>query len=165
MSAPGRANATPPQIRPATAADRAAVEALLSEAQLPTDGLEEQFGPAYAVAEVDGRIVGVEGVERYDDAGLLRSAAVASDFRGLGLGDGLTRNRLAWARETGLREVWLLTTTAADYFPRFGFTRVDRGAAPPLVRGSREFSEACPASVVAMRLDLTQASTCTPESI
>ena len=159
MSAPGESPVPGrPRIRSATAADRGAVEALLREAQLPTDGLDDQFGPAYAVAELDGRIVGAEGIECYADAGLLRSAVVAKALRGHGLGDELTRNRLAWARESGLHEVWLLTTTAADYFPRFGFTTAERATAPALVRDSREFRDACPASAVAMRLLLSPPS-------
>ncbi len=141
-------------IRTASARDLAAVQALLVAAHLPTDGLEEQFGEGYAVAECDGAAIGAEGIEVYGDAGLLRSAVVDTAWRGSGVGDALTRDRLAWAATQGLREVWLLTTTAADYFPRFGFARADRAGAPSLMRGSREFAEACPASAVAMRLSI-----------
>lgn len=144
-----------PTIRPATAADREAVEQLLEAAGLPLDGLLEQFGGQYAVAEADGRVVAAEGIETHGSAGLLRSAVVAREWQGRGLGERLTRERLAWAREAGLAEVWLLTTTAAGYFPRFGFAVADRQVAPLAVRGSREFREACPASAVAMRLVLT----------
>jgi amino-acid N-acetyltransferase len=144
-------------IRGARAEDLAHVARLLTAARLPGDGLEEQFGPAYAVAEVGGAIVGAEGIERYGDSGLLRSAVVAHEWRGRGIGDLLTRDRLAWAEQSGLRELWLLTTTAAEYFPRFGFARADRASAPRAVQASREFAEACPASAVAMRLSLTHA--------
>jgi amino-acid N-acetyltransferase len=138
-------------IRTAAADDLAPVQALLRAAQLPVDGLHEQFGSGYAVAECDGALVGAEGVERYGDAGLLRSAVVHPDWRGRGVGDALTRNRLAWAEREGLRELWLLTTTAADYFPRFGFERASRDDAPLALLRSREFAEACPSSAVAMR--------------
>jgi len=141
-------------VRPATADDRPAVEALLRQAGLPLDGLDEQFGEQYAVADSDGRIVGAEGIERHGTSGLLRSAVVDEAWRGRGVGDLLTSDRLAWARQTGLRDVWLLTTTAATYFPRFGFTRADRGAASPALQRSREFASACPASATAMRLRL-----------
>lgn len=141
-------------VRPARAEDLEAVAQLLAAAHLPGDGLEEQFGPAYAVAEVNGAIIAAEGIERYGDAGLLRSAVVRDDWRGRGVGDMLTRDRLAWAERAGLEELWLLTTTAADYFPRFGFARADRAAAPDAMQASREFSEACPATAVAMRLNL-----------
>lgn len=143
-------------IRAATADDVASVEAALRDSELPLDGLREQFGEGYAVAEVDGRLIGVEGIEVHGDDGLLRSAAVISSWRGKGVGDALTRDRIEWARRRGLRSLYLLTTTAGDYFPRFGFAKVDRESAPPAVRTSREFSEACPSTALFMTLPLHQ---------
>ena len=142
-------------VRPASSGDLPRVAELLRAAKLPTDGLEEQFGPAYVVAVSDGEIVGAEGIESYGRAGLLRSAVVADAWRGRGVGEALTRDRLAFARGAGLHEVWLLTTTASEWFPRFGFERADRATAPEPLQHSREFKEACPASAVAMRLDLS----------
>jgi amino-acid N-acetyltransferase len=141
-----------PTLRPAVAADLDQVKSLLMLGGLPLDGLDEQFGEPFAVAEVAGAIVAAEGIERYGEAGLLRSAVVADSWRGRGLGEHLTRERLGWARAQGMREVWLLTTTAAGYFPRFGFVRAERHEAPESIKQSREFREACPASAVAMRL-------------
>ena len=141
-------------VRAARPEDLAAVQALLSAARLPLDGIAEQFGEAYAVAECNGEVIGAEGIEVYGDAGLLRSAVVADGWRGRGIGDVLTRDRLSWARARGLREIYLLTTTAADYFPRYGFVRVERAIAPAAVQHSREFAEACPDTAVTMRLDL-----------
>lgn len=146
-------------LRPAEAGDLPRVRELLAGAGLPLDGIEDQFGPAYVVAERDGELVGVEGVERYGDAGLLRSAAVAEQMRGQGLGEALTRERLSWARGQGMRELWLLTTTASEFFPRFGFARAVREEAPAPLQGSPEFREACPASAVAMRLTLQEMTT------
>jgi amino-acid N-acetyltransferase len=141
-------------LRPATPADLAAVRALLASAGLPLDGIEEQFVDGFVVAESDGVVVGAEGVELYGQDGLLRSAVVDDTWRGRGVGDALTRDRLAWARARGLRSVWLLTTTAADYFPRHGFEPVSRDVAPAAVRASREFASVCPSSATAMRLTL-----------
>ncbi|MGH7713977.1 MAG: arsenic resistance N-acetyltransferase ArsN2 [Gemmatimonadaceae bacterium] len=146
-------------IRPARSEDLAAVRTLLANADLPLDGLNEQFGEGYAIAERDGVIVGAEGIETYDDAGLLRSAVVDARWRGHGVGDALTRDRLAWAQSRGLRDVYLLTTTAADYFPRYGFVRVSRTSAPAALQRSREFAEACPDTAVTMRLVLTPKQT------
>jgi amino-acid N-acetyltransferase len=143
-------------LRSAVPADLPAVSALLTEAGLPVDGLVDQFGPAYAVAVEEGTIVGAEGIEQYGRSGLLRSAVVSAAWRGRGLGDRLTRDRLSWAREQQLREVWLLTTTAGDYFPRFGFTIAERADAPPELQESPEFKTACPATATAMRLSLHQ---------
>jgi amino-acid N-acetyltransferase len=141
-------------VRPASAADLDAVKALLDAAELPLDGLEEQFGESYAVAEAGGEIVGAEGIEVYERSGLLRSAVVRPDWRGRGIGDALTRDRLEWARGAGLERVYLLTTTAESYFPRFGFARVERAEAPAEIRTSREFATACPATAALMVLEV-----------
>ena len=141
-------------IRPARPADLARVERTLRDADLPLDGLSDQFGDGYAIAECDGDIIGVEGIEVHGEDGLLRSAAVVPAWRGKGVGDALTRNRIDWARDHGLHALYLLTTTAGDYFPRFGFTEANRDAAPEAVRRSREFSEACPSTALFMTLPL-----------
>ena len=141
-------------IRPATSRDIVAVESALRASDLPLDGLADQFGDAYAVAVIDDQVIGVEGIEVHGVDGLLRSAAVVAGWRGKGVGDALTRDRIEWARRRGLRSLYLLTTTAGDYFPRFGFERVDRDVAPDAVRRSREFSEACPSTALFMALPL-----------
>jgi amino-acid N-acetyltransferase len=139
-------------IRPARSEDRDAVQALLRSAALPPDGLDEQFGDAYAVAEAGGRIVGVAGVEVYGDAGLLRSVAVDAGWRGRGVGEALTRERLAWAAARGLDEVYLMTNTAAGYFPRLGFAPVPRDQVPEAVRGSLQFASVCPSTAAVMSI-------------
>ena len=142
------------EIRPARPEDRDAVAALLEATALPPDGLDEQFGEPYAVAVADGRIVGAAGVEVYGDAGLLRSVAVDPAWRGHGLGRRLTEERLRWAADRGLDAVYLLTTSAAEYFPRLGFAPVAREEVPAAVRGSLQFAGVCPstAEVLALRL-------------
>src|SRR5688572_33490984 len=143
-------------IRAAQPDDMSAVEAALRDSELPVDGLHDQFGDGYAIAEASGRVIGVEGIEVHGDDGLLRSAAVVSSWRGQGVGDALTRDRITWARRRGLRSLYLLTTTAGNYFPRFGFSTVDRDAAPDAVKQSREFSEACPSTALLMALSLSE---------
>lgn len=143
-----------PRIRPARSEDLESVRRLLGDAGLPVEGLETGFDDGYVVALVDGEIVGAEGIERWGDCGLLRSAVVGRAWQGRGVGDALTRERLSWARARGLRALYLLTTTAEDYFPRFGFRRVRREDVPAEVRRSAEFVSACPASAVVLALDL-----------
>jgi len=141
-------------LRPAGAADLDAARGLLRAANLPGDGLEDQFGPGYVVAEAGGRVIGLAGIERYDRWGLLRSAVVDAAHRGTGLGGRLTDDRLAWAGSMGLEAVYLLTTTAAPFFARRGFETVDRASAPAPLQASKEFATACPASATCMRLAL-----------
>jgi amino-acid N-acetyltransferase len=144
----------PVTIRSARGADLDAIRALLAASALPVDGLDEQFGDGYAVAVSGEAIVGVEGIEVYGHHGLLRSAAIAPTWRGQGLGDALTRDRIAWSRRHGLAALYLLTDTADAYFPRFGFKAVSRDLAPDGIRASREFASACPASAIFMYLPL-----------
>lgn len=140
-------------VRRASAGDRQAVERLLRDAGLPLDGVADAFG-GYLVAEADGGVVGAIGLEWHGGYALLRSAVVAAGWRGRGLGVGLTEAALAEARRGGARAVYLLTTTAMGFFPRFGFAAVDRGEVPPAVQRSAEFRGACPDTAVVMRLDL-----------
>ena len=142
------------EIRPASMADRDEVEALLRRTDLPPDGLDEQFGAPYAVAVAEGRIVGAAGVEVYGPDGLLRSVAVDPAWQGRGVGAALTRERLRWAQARGLDSIYLLTNTAAGYFPRLGFAPVARDEVPEGVRTSLQFASVCPstANVMVLRL-------------
>ena len=110
--------------------------------------------PRFVVAERGGRVVGVAGLEVHGPDGVLRSVAVEPDQRGGGLGGRLAATAIAAARRAGLRRLYLLTETAADYFPRYGFRRIRRSEASDAVRDSIEFSEACPDTAVAMVLEL-----------
>jgi N-acetylglutamate synthase-like GNAT family acetyltransferase len=136
-------------IRPAGPSDFPQAASLLAESRLPLDGLEERFSHAL-VASRGERIVGCVALEIYADQALLRSLVVAPDERGGRLGERLTSEVLRLARETGVRDVYLLTETATRFFPRFGFAVADRSSAPAAVAESVEFRAACPASAVLM---------------
>jgi len=145
---------TAASVRRDSGRDYPAVIRLLDAASLPVAGITEELAN-FLVAEAGGRIVGAIGLERYGDAALLRSAVVEAGERGAGLGAALIERLLDAARASGVRQVYLLTTTAERYFPRFGFAPVARDQVPDAVRASIEFREACPASAVAMRKALS----------
>jgi amino-acid N-acetyltransferase len=84
----------------------------------------------------------------------LRSVVVGEGFRGQGLGRGLTQAALHLAGLHRANDVYLLTTSAREYFPRFGFAVIGREEVPPTVRTSVEFTTSCPATAVAMRASL-----------
>ncbi len=133
--------------------DIPAVLSLLERHGLPLDGADA-MGDAVVVARLDGRVVGAAGLERYADGALLRSVVVDAGAQGEGLGQRLTEAALALARDLGMPSVFLLTTTADGFFPRFGFERIGRDEVPEAVRQSVEFRSACPASAVVMRKSL-----------
>ena len=152
-----------PTLRRATASDLAAVERLLGEAKLPTAGIAALFASRagdFVVAddpERDGELAAVAGLEVCCDDALLRSVAVRPAWRAGGLGHELVRRVVCDAEGRGLRALYLLTTTAEHYFPRFGFAPVARDAVPAEIRDSVEFRSACPASAVAMARQLAAA--------
>jgi amino-acid N-acetyltransferase len=133
--------------------DKAAVLRLLSDNGLPTDGLIDHL-ETVLVARLNDRVVACAALEVYADAALLRSVAVEEALRGSGLGHQIVRAALDLARQQGSTSVYLLTTTAEGFFPRFGFRQVVRADVPPSVQKSVEFQSACPASAVVMATDL-----------
>jgi len=139
------------RLRAANPGDLVPVQSLLEAARLPLGGLADQFGDGYVVAVKGERVVGVAGVERHGDYGLLRSVAVDPAERARGLGRELVRNRIEWARREALTALFLLTETATTFFERLGFARTDRNAAPTPIRASAEWREVCPQSATPMR--------------
>jgi amino-acid N-acetyltransferase len=155
MSSSAAAGGPSPVIRPALEADLPRVLALLERSALPTVGVAEAWS-GFIVAENAGDIVGVVGVEACGDRyELLRSTAVADEWRRRGLGRTLVERAIAEARGRGVAALYLLTTTAETYFPSFGFSRVSREEVPAGVRATEEFSSACPASAAVMMLSLS----------
>ena len=73
---------------------------------------------------------------------------------GKGLGIKLARQILDRAKEDRIHTIILLTETAQNFFPKFGFRIIKRDDAPAPVKESVEFKGACCESAVTMRLDL-----------
>jgi amino-acid N-acetyltransferase len=149
MSAKKHSEAT---LRPATPADEPAVAALLTAAALPLDGVHEALS-SFVVAEDEGSIVGVAGIEACGTTGehaLLRSVAVAPEWRNRKLGRALVTRVIEEAEARGAKALYLLTTTADAYFPSFGFRKTARDQVPEDVRETAEFKTACPASATVM---------------
>lgn len=133
--------------------DWPAIEALLVQNHLPPDGLRDHLGSTL-IAKSGQKIVASIALELYDNAALLRSAAVHPALHRRGLGYRLTLAVLDLAKQRGVTEIYLLTETAADFFPRFGFQPVERTVIPQTVKQSVEFTTACPDSALAMGLML-----------
>jgi amino-acid N-acetyltransferase len=127
---------------------------LLERSRLPTDGIAQHLASTL-VARDGRRLVGSAAVESYGRVGLLRSVAVDEALRGLGLGVRLTEAALALARARHLDRVYLLTETAGEFFPRFGFRPISRAEVDPAALQSVEFTTACPTSALVMTLELS----------
>jgi amino-acid N-acetyltransferase len=138
-----------PEIRRATLEDLSAVERLLTEQHLPLDGVRDAVED-FVVAYAGETLVGVAGLEACRDNALLRSVAVAPEWRSRGIGRALVTRAISVAEARGIRALYLLTTTAERYFPSFGFRPTTRDAVPEDIRATGEFQTACPASATVM---------------
>ena len=138
-------------INPATASDLQPIKALLTARGLPVAGVDEHW-KTFIVARDGDTLVGCGGAEAYQFAALIRSVAVDPKYRSAGIGRRLVRQLLDRLASRGLREFYLLTTTAEEYFKKRGFKPIDRDEVHPQLLSSREFQDACPASAVCMRL-------------
>ena len=128
---------------------------LLSQVQLPHDGVAENLSDFLVARDESSRLIATIGIERHGNTGLLRSAAVAPEYQGCGIGSRLTEQLLQRATNDGMERVVLLTTTASDFFARrFGFCATSRTAFDKDLAASPEWNLPRCSSAVCMCLDL-----------
>ncbi|MGC7403999.1 arsenic resistance N-acetyltransferase ArsN2 [Pandoraea pneumonica] len=138
-------------IRPARVDEIPQIRTLLAKCELPWEDVTESAGIGFLVAvATDGNIVGSVGLELSGTVGLLRSLAVAEEARGMKIGHALVAAAEARAREQAVDALYLLTTTASQFFARQGYVVVDRSAAPESLQRSSQFASICPASAACM---------------
>jgi len=126
--------------------DEVALDTLLQAADLPTEDITPEILEHFLVAHLDKALVGCAGLEPLGEIGLLRSVAVDEAHRGTGLGKQLVAAVEEHARQEGVRTLYLLTTTAEDFFAGLGYRKLARGEAPPVIAGTAQFSSLCPSS-------------------
>ena len=137
----------------AAATEKQAIIDLLSASKLPTKDLPDTLENFFVVT-CDSTVIGVAGLEIYGSYGLLRSVAVDTFYRNKNVGASLLSSVEQAAAKKGLKALYLLTETAADYFTRNGYTPVSRDEVPETVKSSSEFSHVCPVSAVVMQKQL-----------
>jgi len=138
-----------PEIRSATDSDRAAIRTLLEGSGLPTEDLE-LAAPEFLVAVEDGTLIGAGALQRFGAIALLRSVVVIPEKRGEGCGQQIVVELERAAQKVGIRELVLLTLTAADFFGRLGYVRIERSGVAGPISDSAQFRSLCPASAVCM---------------
>jgi amino-acid N-acetyltransferase len=129
--------------------DEKEIVMLLSRAILPVQDLTLEKLEHFLVAKTrDGSVIGTIGVELYQDVGLLRSLVVHPSYQGKGLGKRLTREVELFAQQKSVKTLLLLTTTAAEFFPKLGYQVIQRDRAPMSIAKTEEFKNICPVSAV-----------------
>ena len=143
------------EIELVTEKDEEDIIELLTDANLQIEDLTTDKLKNFLVARgKDGSVIGTVGVESYQDVGLLRSLVVHPGYRGRGVGKELTKELESFARQMGIKVLFLLTMTAVDFFPKLGYRVTQRSDVPYQVTETYEFKSACPVSAVCLYKDL-----------
>ena len=122
---------------------------LLKQCNLPTEDISDTT-KLFVITEGD-EIIGTVGIEFYDNHALLRSLAVNNSDRSKGTGKMLVRFIEDFAKSNAINELFLLTTTAAEFFSRLSYSNIPREALPATIQQSSEFTSTCPLSATAMK--------------
>jgi amino-acid N-acetyltransferase len=125
-----------------------ALEAMLAAENLPADDIRQPGRHFFVYGD---NIEGFGGLEVYGTQGLLRSVVIASSRRGAGVGTALIAALEDEAHKRGIETLWLLTTSAADFFIKQGYLPTERSQAPKDIAASQEFAELCPSTATCMR--------------
>lgn len=141
-------------LQPADEEDLDAVVDLLVGADLPHADVRTAEAGFYLAHDgepgQDGALVGAAGLEPRGGDALLRSVVVAERHRGEGYGSALVEAVAGRAREADVERLYLLTTTAAEFFAALGFEELPREDVPAPVRSTSEFRELCPDEATCM---------------
>lgn len=125
------------------------IKELLQAVDLPTQDLNEKIHLYYSQGEKVSPIA-CGGFEQYDQIGLLRSVAIHQDAQGKGIGKQWVSQLMEEAKKMGMRELYLLTTTAEHFFQKMGFEKQEREKVPQAIKDSEEFSSLCPSTAILM---------------
>ena len=122
---------------------------LLKQQQLPVSDITED---TLLYVLLDGeKMIGTAGLEIFDDCALLRSVSVIKEEQGKGLGSIINDGMEKYAKESGINCLYLITTTAKDFFDRQGYCAIDRSATPETIMKTEQFSALCPSTAVVMK--------------
>jgi len=139
-------------IGPAAPGDLPAIRDLLRGCALSPDDVDGEGTQRLLVAREGKELLGCIGLEVHGEAGLLRSFAVAPSHRRRGVGAALNEAAVGLARELGIRDLYILTTTVREQALRAGFEDAAREGVPAVIREGSQFRGQCPASAACMRL-------------
>lgn len=100
--------------------DKAAALELLAASDLRMEDVLAE-GTRYWGAYSGDKLIGVIGCEYQGGYGLLRTAFVQCEYRGIGIAAKLTETVFDAARRMGLKAVYLFSTDAGPYWLKQGF--------------------------------------------
>lgn len=122
---------------------------LLNFWKLPSEDLANPHVQLFGLNDEAG-LKGIGGLETYGEHALIRSVAVNEDFKGQGLGKLICDELEQIAAKSGVKSLYLLTTTAASFFEHRGYSVISREQFPDVLKSTGQFSNLCPVSAICM---------------
>ena len=130
--------------------ERDGLKAALRGAGLPVDDIA-QPGPHFWRFSIDDDVpAGFGGLEVHGPDALMRSVVTLPPLRGRGFGRAIVQALEAEAVVLKCRAVFLLTTTAQDFFAKLGYGETPRSDVPGSIRATAQFASLCPESAAVM---------------
>ena len=126
--------------------ERSVLAAALKTSKLPIEDIEAPGRLFFRFETVEGLPVGFGGLELHASEALMRSVVVLPPVRRQGIGAAIVASLELETQLHGCRNLWLITTSAAEFFDRLGYVRCDRAAVPSAISTTTEFAALCPAS-------------------
>ncbi|HMK03554.1 MAG TPA: arsenic resistance N-acetyltransferase ArsN2 [Ferruginibacter sp.] len=132
-----------------TEKERQQVLSMLTAQKLPVTDIGED---TLLYQLLDGeKLIGTAGLDIFEDCALLRSVSVMAGVQGKGYGRLLNDQAEKFAKESGINCIYLVTTTAKDFFERQGYCVIKREDAPAAIKDTEQFSGLCPSSAIVMK--------------
>ena len=125
---------------------------LLQKGNLPFEDINDHVS-IYALTENE-TIIGTIGLEHDETTALLRSLSVETTERAKGHGENLVQFIEKEALAKGIHTIYLLTTTAANFFGKRGYVTISRSEVPAFIQQTSEFTSVCPSSAIVMKKQL-----------
>ena len=138
----------------ATTGDIPAMQKLLADGGLACDGIESLIDNCI-LGRIDSKLAGMIALEPCGQSAVLRSLAVAPDYRGRLLGRKLCAKMVSHARLLGVEHLYLLTIDAERYFVRLGYRQIEWSEAPAKIQATEQFRSLCPKSAICMTRDIS----------
>lgn len=127
---------------------------LLKENQLPVSDITDETS-LFALTDQSSSLIGSAGLEIFGQQALIRSVSVVKSQQRSGIGKMLIQELENFATQQGIKELYLLTTTADKFFSKYGYAVVPRDELPDAIKQTSEFSSVCPSSAIAMMKNLS----------
>lgn len=122
-----------------------AVKELLQLSNLPYSDISEAPVHFFGIKE-NNKLVAIGALEIYGINAILRSLAVHQTHQNHGYGKQMVRFLENKAIEKGIKNLFLLTSTAADFFKKLAYLPQQRDLCPPEILSSSQFRDICPQS-------------------